>query len=178
MDRDADWVWLRDPTASWSTPLQCGRRLKADLQTTLGQELHHSVDWWDRESWRTHSASWSTHFDSAAWNLLEWDSRISTRGPYHLTSAKFPGSRRYSKPRWPPRPAVGVQESLVPDYPEAFHPHPGWRSLKDLPTHTQLGVLQVLKSRLFDCVHSGPLAAHFATTPPALSLAGYAAWCV
>ena len=50
-----------------------------------------------------------------------------------------------SRNLWSQRPAIRLQEGIL---------------VRELPTHTQLVVPQMLQNKLFTVAHSGPLAAH------------------
>ena len=50
-----------------------------------------------------------------------------------------------SRNLWSQRPAIRLQEGIL---------------VRELPTHTQLVVPQMLQNKLFSITHSGPLAAH------------------
>ena len=72
-----------------------------------------------------------------------------------------------SRNLWSQRPLIHVQDGIL---------------VRDVHTNTQLVVPTVLQNRLFDVIHSGPLAAQLGAErmliPPALLLAGNASRCV
>ena len=66
-----------------------------------------------------------------------------------------------SRNLWSQRPSVCLYEGIL---------------IREPPTHTQLIVPHVLQNRLFDSVHSGPLAAHLGAERMLQQLRQYYYW--
>ena len=66
-----------------------------------------------------------------------------------------------SRNLWSQRPSIRLQDGIL---------------IRELPTHTQLVVPNVLQNKLFDTVHSGPLAAHLGAERMLQQLRQYYYW--